>query len=141
MEILLRSARRASPFPLASLTSLSYWISSSSKGSFSSWNFFLIFSFTSSGFSRINLMSIIFPPTKIKTPSKGTMLIAVPPYLLNCFTWNNQPLHLMHNGHYRKVLISLEGGFHYIFYYLSSTDSFLEKELQLLVPVIVFGFI
>ena len=90
LDILLRSARKASPFAFTALTSLSNSATSSTIGSFSSWNFFLIFSFTSSGFSRINLMSIIFILLyKIKNIiHKGTMfVIAVPPFLLiDCFT-------------------------------------------------------
>ena len=46
----------------ASLAFLSYSITSSTSGSLWSWNFFLIFSFTRSGFSLKNFKSIIIPP-------------------------------------------------------------------------------
>ncbi len=62
LDILFLAARRSSPSCLAFLFSRSSAITSSTRVSFSSWNFFLIFSFTSSGFSRRNFMSIIFYP-------------------------------------------------------------------------------
>ena len=45
---------------LAQRNSVSRAITSSTRGSLESWNFFLMFSFTSSGFSLKNLMSSIF---------------------------------------------------------------------------------
>ncbi len=56
------AAFRSSASRWDSRLSLSRAITSSTRGSLSSWNFFLMFSFTASGFSLKNLMSSMFPP-------------------------------------------------------------------------------
>ncbi len=60
LEILLRFARSASTSCLISRFLLSSSMTSSTRTSFLSWNFFLMFSLTSSGFSRTNFISSIF---------------------------------------------------------------------------------
>ena len=60
LEILFLLARRSSASFCAVLLCASSSITSSTSGSFSSWNFFRIFSFTTSGFSLKNFKSIIF---------------------------------------------------------------------------------
>ena len=55
--MVLRCWRSSSPRPLEARNWASSSKTSSTKGSFSSWNFFLMFSFTSSGLERISLMS------------------------------------------------------------------------------------
>ena len=59
LDILFLLARISSASCCAFLTSASNSITSSTRGSLLSWNFFLIFSLTTSGFSLKNLMSII----------------------------------------------------------------------------------
>src|SRR5699024_5461048 len=46
-------------------------MTSSTSGSFSSWNFFFMFSFTSSGFSRTNLISSICFPSQSRVFKRG----------------------------------------------------------------------
>ena len=58
-DSLLRDARRSSASCWVARAFLSYSITSSTNGSLCSWNFFLMFSLTTSGFSRKNLISII----------------------------------------------------------------------------------
>ena len=60
LDNLLRSARSAWTSCLISRFSLSSSITSSTKGNLRSWNLFLMFCFTTSGFSLKNLISNIF---------------------------------------------------------------------------------
>ena len=57
--IWLRCCRSSSPRALEARNFSSKARTSSTKGSFSSWNFFLMFSFTSSGLERTNFISSI----------------------------------------------------------------------------------
>ena len=59
LEIRFLEARRSSASCFAFLLSVSSAITSSTRGSFSSWYFFRMFSLTTSGFSLKNLMSIM----------------------------------------------------------------------------------
>jgi len=62
LEVLFLSALRASTSCLISLFSLSSSITLSTSSSLLSWNLFLIFCLTISGFSLTNLMSNMFSP-------------------------------------------------------------------------------
>ena len=64
----LRLERSSSPFNLDSLFLESSSITSSTKVSLWSWNFFLMFSLTTSGFSLKNLISIIIYLLTNKSP-------------------------------------------------------------------------
>src|SRR5699024_1266377 len=59
LDRLFRAERSSWASAMTARFSLSSSSTSSTRGSFWSWNFFLMFSFTRSGFSRISLMSSI----------------------------------------------------------------------------------
>ena len=62
--MVLRCWRSWSPRPLEARNCSSSSNTSSTRDSFSSWNFFLMFSFTSSGLERISLISsMLVPPS------------------------------------------------------------------------------